>query len=101
MNKTRMRRLVEMAAMLAVLGMISMFHPQVAYASGGQCKWEGGNGADPVTHEPRQCVVEDCKGNGGNAECNKGEGASSVSTGPDGWVYSACPEAAASIPLDA
>jgi len=39
--------------------------PFPAHATNGQCKWEGGPGA-PTDSE---CVLEDCMGNGGNAQC--------------------------------
>jgi RHS repeat-associated protein len=100
MNKTRMRKLVEMAAMLAVLVLFSMFHPHVAHAAGGQCKWEGGPGAGGGYG---YCKAEDCLGSGGTAMCTAGVGATNDTwpVGPDSWVYMACPDSGPSIPLDA
>lgn len=83
--------------MLLAIGLMS---PPTAYAAGGQCRWEGGAGAPTNAY----CQTEDCQGDGGNALCNAGVGASNgsdSSLGPNKWIYSACEEVAGSIPRDA
>ena len=63
-----------------------------AQAANGQCRWEGGPGADGG-HS--YCAMEDCIGTGGFAQCSRAEGAARSSSqephlGPDKWVYGAC-----------
>src|SRR5690349_24392062 len=53
--------------------------PQVAFASGGQCKWEGGPGTAAA------CKDEDCMEDGGNAMCE--EPIAKPPTGiPESWT---------------
>jgi hypothetical protein len=62
------------ALTLAVLSIT--FAANLAYAAGGQCRWEGGLGAvfppNPNVSDPRaSCLKEDCAGNGGYAQCTE------------------------------
>jgi len=82
-----------------MLGSALAYSP-TAHAANGQCKWEGGAGADGGS---LYCATEDCIGDGGNALCTAGAGAASndSSLGPDKWLYGACEEVAGSTPRDA
>jgi RHS repeat-associated protein len=70
------------------LGAAVVLPSPIAHAAGGQCKWEGGAGAPTY----QSCLVEDCVGRGGMAQCTRGVGAvqsglTDAQVGPDKWVY--------------
>ncbi len=70
----------------------SLTMPGVALAWG-ECVWQGGPGAPQYP----QCKVEDCKGAGGNAECQDPKPGvapplTASQLGPDYWIYNICDE---------
>src|SRR5689334_12807696 len=87
---------IALASIVVLLG--ALVPSQVVHASGGDCKWEGGSGAEGG-HD--YCFSEDCLGRGGLAYCTAGVGAAAgrpdSQVGPDKWTFSACDEAAAQM----
>jgi RHS repeat-associated protein len=79
---------------LIVLVLFSVLRVEPAHAANGECKWEGGSGA---SGGHAYCAAEDCKGNGGQAQCSSGVGATTPVTGPNGWTFDTCDEGAASM----
>ncbi|HZF30318.1 MAG TPA: DUF6531 domain-containing protein, partial [Gammaproteobacteria bacterium] len=84
---------------LTVTSLTTLVIAPTAHATGGQCKWEGGQGAAGGFG---YCAAEDCIGNGGMAQCSAGVGApapgyTDAQVGPDKWVYSMCDDSAAFV----
>jgi hypothetical protein len=98
-TQIHLMRSLYLKAVTVVLGMVptalacitlatAVVPVNVARASNGQCKWEGG------TNPPAYCEAEDCIGRGGQAPCSAGEpavasGYSDSQVKPDKWLYSA------------
>lgn len=95
-----LRRVVQSLAALVALSLLSLMNVTPAHAANGQCRWEGGQGANAGYD---YCKAEDCLGEGGTAMCSDGVGAGPAGdgTGPDKWKFGACEEVGPSIPRDA
>lgn len=99
--RRRWTRLVLAVFCTVACALGSVFAPSVSHGANGQCRWEGGSGADGGH---AYCAAEDCIGDGGFAQCTKATAAASgfddSEVGPDKWANYMCDNLAPSIPKD-